>query len=172
MIDLGRNGGGGPWMVRYLSGFFFAAPTHLTDTWMRGMDEPRERWTLDGQPTDAFVDKPVVILTSGNTFSAAESFTFGLKINDRVTLVGERTGGGGHFGDDVRLNDDLRMFLPRGRTYDPETGEGWEAQGIEPDVEVGYGEALDRVLDEMGRTIGKASVATMRKLNSIFKFAG
>ena len=45
IIDLGRNGGGGPWMVRYLSGFFFSGPTHLTDTWARGMDSPRGRWT-------------------------------------------------------------------------------------------------------------------------------
>ncbi len=147
ILDLGRNGGGGPWMVRYLSGFFFPEPTHLTDTWTRGMDAPRERWTLDGQPTDAFVDKPVYILTSGRTFSAAESFTFGLLINDRVTLVGERTGGGGHFGDHVTVSPDLRLFLPGGRTYDPETGVGWEAEGIAPHVESPYAEARGRAVE-------------------------
>ncbi len=104
-------------------------------------------WRLDGQPTGAFVDKPVYILTSRRTFSAAESFTFGLKVNDRVTLVGERTGGGGHFGDEVAVSGDLRLFMPGGRTYDPETGEGWEAEGIAPDVEVPYAAALEQALE-------------------------
>ncbi len=148
IIDLRRNGGGGPWMVRYLSGFLFDEPTHLADTWARGMDAPAERWTLDGQPTDAFRDKPVFVLTSGFTFSAAESFTFGLKINDRITIVGERTGGGGHFTDTAKLSDELTLSVPRGRTYDPETGKGWEAEGILPDIEVPRGEALERALTE------------------------
>ena len=64
ILDLRQNGGGGPFMVRYISGFFFEEPTHLTDTFMRGWDAPEERWTLtEGRPTDAFVDKPVLVLT-------------------------------------------------------------------------------------------------------------
>ncbi|TDI51884.1 MAG: PDZ domain-containing protein [Acidobacteria bacterium] len=153
IIDLGRNGGGGPWMVRYLSGFLFPKTTHLTDTWVRGMDSPRERWTLEGQPTDAFVKKPVYILTSGRTFSAAESFTFGLVINNRVTLVGERTGGGGHFGDMVMVSPDLNLFMPRGRTYDSATGQGWEAEGIKPDIKVPYAGARDRAVEAIRATI-------------------
>jgi hypothetical protein len=166
IIDVGRNGGGGPWMVRYLSGFLFDEPTHLADTWMRGMEEPRQRWTLAGQPTEAFHDKPVFVLTSGNTFSAAESFTFGLAINDRVTVVGERTGGGGHFGDTVPVAEDLRLFVPRGRTYDPATGKGWEAEGIEPDTPVEYGNALTRALDDAGTALGRASIHAARNLNA------
>ena len=154
ILDLGRNGGGGPWMVRYLSGFLFSGPTHLTDTWARGMESPRERWTLEGQPTDAFVDKPVYILTSGRTFSAAESFTFGLLINGRVTLVGERTGGGGHFGEEIPISPGLRLFMPAGRTYDPKTGRGWEAEGIEPGIEVSYPGALDRAVEAIGASSG------------------
>jgi hypothetical protein len=153
IIDLRHNGGGAPWMVRYLSGFLFAEPTHLASTWARGMSEPAERWTLDGQPTRAFADKPVFVLTSGRTFSAAESFTFGLKINDRVRTVGERTGGGGHFGDDVPLGEALRLFLPGGRTYDPKTGEGWEAEGIAPDLPVPAAQALDKAVEEARRAI-------------------
>ena len=121
----------------------------LTDTFMRGWDGPEERWTLqDGRPTDAFVDMPVYVLTSGHTFSAAESFTFGLTINDRITTVGERTGGGGHFGQMVELGDGFRFFLPQGRTYDPETGEGWESDGIRPDIETPVDDALDVALRE------------------------
>jgi hypothetical protein len=149
ILDLRRNGGGGPYMVRYLSGFLFEQPTHLASTFRRGMDAPRERWTLhDGRPTDAFVDKPVYVLTSRRTFSAAESFTFGLKVNDRITIVGERTGGGGHFGETLELDGGFRLFLPKGRTYDPKTGKGWEAEGIPPDVEAAADDALEVAIRE------------------------
>ena len=116
---------------------------------MRGWDAPKERWTLtEGRPTHAFVDKPVYVLTSDHTFSAAESFTFGLQINERITTVGQSTGGGGHFGHIVELGDGFRFFLPTGRTYDPETGLGWESDGIEPDIETPVGDALDVALRE------------------------
>ena len=35
------------------------------------------------------------------------------------------------------------MFLPTGRTFDPDTGLGWEAEGLQPDVEVPADEALE-----------------------------
>ena len=57
ILDLRQNRGGAPFMVRYLSAFFFAEPAHLVTTMMRGMAQPRERWTLhDGLPTQAFVE--------------------------------------------------------------------------------------------------------------------
>jgi C-terminal processing protease CtpA/Prc len=43
------------------------------------------------------------------------------------------------------------MFLPSGRTYDPETDKGWEAEGIAPDIEVPYSQALERAVEEVKR---------------------
>lgn len=91
------------------------------------------------------------LLTSGYTFSAAESFAFGLKSRGRVTLVGERTGGGGHFGRLGLLSHGLGIFLPVGRTYDPETGKGWEAEGLEPDIAAPAEDALEVALGHARR---------------------
>ena len=146
IIDLGRNRGGGPEMIRYLSAYLFAKPTHLVTSFARGMEAPRERWTSERVAGKRRPDIPVYILTSGNTISAAESFTFGLRTNNRVTVVGERTAGGGHFGAVVPLTPGFTVFLPRGRTYDPRTGKGWEAEGLKPDVEVSYPQALETAL--------------------------
>ncbi len=143
IIDLRYNGGGGEPMVRYLSAYLFAVSTHLVDTFMRGWDEPRQRWTSDDVAGKRLPNIPVYLLTSRRTFSAAESFTFGLKVNQRGTLVGERTGGGGHFGGIQPLISGFSIWLPQGRTYDPKTGEGWEAEGIEPDIATSVSEALD-----------------------------
>ena len=150
IIDLGQNRGGGPEMVRLLSTYLFDRPTHLVSSFRRGMSEPSERWTLPEVRGPRMPSVPVFVLTSHLTISAAESFTFGLKAHDRITIVGEPTAGGGHFGDIVSLPGGFSMFLPRGRTYDPRTNEGWEATGIQPDVRVPYEQALDRAL-EMAR---------------------
>ena len=146
IIDLGRNRGGSPEMIRYLSAYLFETPTHLVSSFARGMEVPMERWTsarVTGKRQPSIV---VYILTSGNTISAAESFTFGLRINNRVTVVGERTAGGGHFGGFVPLIPGFAVFLPRGRTYDPRSNKGWEAEGLEPDIEVPYPRALQTAL--------------------------
>ena len=119
------------------------------------MDQPRERWTYDDVPGKRRPDMPVYILTSGRTFSAAESFTFGLKNNDRVRIVGERTGGGGHFGGTQPLTNDFAIWLPHGRTYNPKTDKGWEAEGIEPHVTVPYTRALATAHAEILQSLAK-----------------
>lgn len=143
IIDLGRNNGGSEPMVRRLSAYLFAEETHLVDTFMRGMQAPRQRWTDPDVRGERLSEIPVYVLASRRTFSAAESFTFGLKVNGRITIVGERTGGGGHFGGVQPLNDGFSIWLPQGRTYDPKTGRGWEAEGIPPDIAVPYAEARE-----------------------------
>jgi len=147
IIDLGRNRGGGPQAIQHLSAYLFDKPTHLVSTFMRGMQEPRERWTAEKVPGKRMPKTPVYVLTSNYTISAAESFAFGLKNHNRITIVGERTAGGGHFGGFVQLTPGFTVFLPRGRTFNPATNEGWEAEGLEPDVEVPYAKALTTAID-------------------------
>lgn len=150
IIDVGQNRGGGPEMVRLLSSYLFDRPTHLVSSFMRGMSEPSERWTLAEIRGPQLASVPVFVLTSGLTFSAAESFVFGLKAHERITIVGEPTAGGGHFGGVVSLPGGFSMFLPRGRTYDPRTNEGWEATGIQPDIRVPYERALATAMKNIG----------------------
>jgi DNA-binding MarR family transcriptional regulator len=146
IIDVGRNRGGGPSVIQYLSAYFFDRPTHLVSTFMRGMDAPRERWTAPAVPGRRLPKTPLYVLTSRSTISAAESFAFGLRIHNRVTIVGERTAGGGHFGGFIPLTPGFSVFLPRGRTYNPSTNEGWEAEGLKPDIEVPYEKALETAI--------------------------
>jgi retinol-binding protein 3 len=153
IIDLGGNPGGGPMQVTHLSTYLFSKPTHLVNRMQRGMTAPQERWTLETVPAPRLVNVPVYVLTSKRTFSAAESFTFGLRVTGRATVVGELTGGGGHFGGPVKLPHGFEMFLPVGRAYDPRTGKGWEAEGLRPDIEVPYAQALDAALSHARSSI-------------------
>ncbi len=78
-------------------------------------------------------DMAVYVLT-GHTGSACEHLTLALKATDRATVVGGVTAGAGHFAAYADFGDGFSMLLPIGRTYDPETGQGWEGDGIAPDV--------------------------------------
>ncbi len=156
ILDLRWNMGGGPFMVRYLSTYLFDRPTHLASRVERGRPEPAERWTFESVPGARLGQMPVVLLTSATTISAGESFAFGLRNVGRAAIIGERTAGGGHFGDLVDLGHGFRMFLPRGKTIDPATGEGWEAEGLRPDIEVPAADALEAALEWLDRESGRS----------------
>ena len=81
---------------------------------------------------------------------AIEHFALAMKRTGRATLIGEATAGAGHFGGMLPLNDNFAAFIPVGRTFDPDTGEGWEGRGVSPDVEVPVADALVEALVRSG----------------------
>jgi hypothetical protein len=88
----------------------------------------------------------VYVLTSRNTFSAAEEFSFDLRNLERATIVGDTTGGGGHTVAGYTFDfGGFRMGirLPYGRAYNPENNEGWEGIGVIPHIAVPAAQALE-----------------------------
>ena len=92
----------------------------------------------------------VYVLTSRRTGSAAEHFALSLKRTGRATLIGEPTGGAGHYGGIMDLGAGYAAFIPVGRTFDPDTDQGWEATGVAPNVAVPADQALDEALRRAG----------------------
>ena len=103
-------------------------------------------------------DTKVLLLTSQRTASAAEHLALSLKRTGRATLVGETTRGAGHYGGMAELPGGFGAFVPVGRTFDPDTGQGWEGTGVAPDVAVPAADALNRALELAG-----VNPATARK---------
>lgn len=135
IIDLRRNGGGDPAMIALLTSYLFEVePVHLNSLYWRSEDRTQQFWTLPYVPGRRYGDKPVYVLCSSRTFSAAEEFTYNLKCRGRATVVGERTGGGAHPGGLYRLDDHFEAFIPTGRAINPLSGTNWEGLGVEPDV--------------------------------------
>jgi len=146
IVDLRENGGGSPEMVAYVSSYLFTQRTHLNDLWSRRTGRSVEFWTRDSVPGIRFgADKPVYVLTSGQTFSAAEEFAYNLKSLKRATIVGEVTGGGAHPASGRRLGDHFFISVPSARAINPITRTNWEGIGVEPEVKVTAGEALAAV---------------------------
>jgi C-terminal processing protease CtpA/Prc len=128
--DLGHSPGGTTEMVDLISNYFFEDKVHLMRIEKRGMAVPQDRITNGNSEVKDFINIPVYVLTDVRTFSASETFIFGLKSVDIITLIDEPTGDGGHFGDVVDVDEDFLIFVPRGGAFNPKTNMGWEDEGI------------------------------------------
>lgn len=147
IIDLRENGGGKPEMVALIASYLFDHRTHLGDLWDRYADSTHHYWTQDSVAGRRFGGaKPVYVLTSEHTFSAAEAFAYDLQALKRVTVVGETTGGGAHPASEGRLGDHFAISVPWGSSINPITGTNWEGVGVVPDVKVSADEALAAAL--------------------------
>ena len=159
IIDLRNSGGGDAEMVKVLSSYFFDEPTHLLNTTMPDANNKTrvvvERWTKPNTLSQYFAEKPLAILVSSRTFSAAESFSFGMQAAGRAELVGETTGGGGYINDFFPLPYGLGASISVGRTYDPRTGLGWQETGVIPEVQVEQDHALITALTSFSKQSGK-----------------
>jgi len=151
IIDLRACRGGDADMVKALSGYFFNTSTYLVSTIGRkdekGKRETIERWSEATELSSNFYNTPIYIMTSSKTFSAAESFAFGLQLNKRATIVGENTGGGGHMNTFFALPGGYGVAVSVGRTFDGKTGKGFQTKGVLPEIQVEANHAFVKTLE-------------------------
>jgi hypothetical protein len=155
IIDLRRNTGGSPEMVRYLASYFFdERPVVLNRFFDRPSNTTTDQTTLVSVPGRRMPAVPLYILTSRRTFSAGEGFTYSLKALKRATVVGEVTGGGAHPSADMPIGSGLVAFVPVARSINPVTGTDWEGTGGEPDITADADQALETAIRDALRRIG------------------
>jgi hypothetical protein len=140
IIDLRDNSGGFPNMAMLIAGYLFDHPEYMYSP--RGAPT-EELWTHSPIPGNTLADKPVYVLTSASTWSGAEQFSYDLKMLKRATLVGETTRGGAHAGVFHRIDDHFGMGIPEQKPINPFGKADWEGVGVEPDVKVTAGKALE-----------------------------
>jgi hypothetical protein len=126
-----------------------------------------EHFVVPSTTEKRLFDAKVFVLTSPRTGSAAEHMTLALKHTRRATIVGETTAGAGHYGGVRPVGDKFDVFIPEGRTFDPDTGKDWEAVGVAPDVAVTADQALIEALVRSG--IGRAEA---EQINATVKPSG
>ena len=144
IIDLRKNGGGTPEGVAQISSYFFDERTHLNDIYELETNKIEERWTSEKVAGKKYGSaRKIYILTSEDTFSAAEDFAYTMKNTKRATLVGETTGGGANAGNRHRLNAHFMINVPDARPISPITKTNWEGTGITPDIAVSAKKSLD-----------------------------
>jgi hypothetical protein len=160
IIDLRQNGGGSPEAIAFVSSYLFGdKPVHLNSLYFRPANETTDFYTDPSVPGRKFgPTKPVFVLTSSYTFSAAEEFTYNLQSRHRATIVGETTGGGAHPGGIATIGSGLVAFIPSGRAINPITKTNWEGIGVKPEIAVPREKALDAALDAARRKVTRPAL--------------
>jgi C-terminal processing protease CtpA/Prc len=140
IIDLRDNSGGSPDMVMFLAGWLFPHPAFFYN--------PRENdashmWTRSPMAGSSLADKPIWVLTSPRTYSAAEHFSYNLKMLHRATLLGETTGGATDVGVFHRIDDHFGIGIRESRVRNPYPAPDWAVNGVSPNVRVPAADALE-----------------------------
>ncbi len=143
IIDLRKNHGGSPATVALLASYFLPAETHLNDIYNREENTTTQMWTSAYTASPRYdASKKVYVLTSKETFSAAEDLAYTLQSLKRSTTVGEVTGGGAHPVAPVRLSAHLMGVVPVARSINPITHSNWEGVGVIPELKADANDAL------------------------------
>ena len=143
IFDLRDNRGGEPAMVALMASYLFDHPEY----WYNPRENTTEQsWTLSPVPGNKLADKPVYVLTSPRTLSGAEQFCYDLKMLKRATLVGGTTGGAAHSGVFHRIDDHFGMGIPETKAINPFSKFDWAETGVDPDIKVKAGDALETAL--------------------------
>jgi hypothetical protein len=143
IFDLRDNRGGFPSMVSLIAAYLFDHPEYM---YCPLENTTAESWTHSPVPGNKLANKPVYILTSPRTISAAEEFTYDLKMLKRATLVGETTAGASHAANLHAIGDNLYVATVEVRAINPYSKYDWNDKGIEPDFKVEAPDALRAAL--------------------------
>ena len=141
IIDLRRNGGGSPDAVQYLISHFLE-PNKPIVTFHMGASQVDRLSSLAELPAGRMVGKPLYVLTSGTTASAAEEFTghvAGFRIGE---VIGDTTAGAGFRNEFFALPGGYVISVSVGRAVLAATGKDWEGVGIKPTMAIAEAKAL------------------------------
>ncbi len=170
IIDLRTNGGGVPSMMQLLSSYFFdETPVLLSDFYERKTNTKTQLYSFANVNGKRSTNKHVYILTSKNTFSAAEAFTYTLKHLDKATVVGEVTKGGANRTKRINLNDEFTISLPYIESIHPITKTNWEGKGVQPNIKTTEEDAfVTAYIDAVNKTVKRNKQGVFNKMGYTF----
>lgn len=142
IIDLRENRGGDNEMLLLFCSYFFKEKTNLYTTYIRDKEKTIQNSTLSKVSGQKYLNKKVYILTSKQTFSAAEALAYFLKAYKLGQVIGENTGGAANPVDDFIIENKYLLLVPTGKVTGAITGGNWEHTGVAPDVKTTSEKAL------------------------------
>lgn len=144
IVDLRQNGGGEPAMVQLLLSYFFGPErVHYNSFYSGATSSIEQFWSLARVEGTRMPKVPLYILTSRRTGSAAEGFAYALQALGRATIIGRVTAGAANPGETFEVIDGFSIFVSTGKAVNPITRTNWEMKGVQPDIDVPSGDALE-----------------------------
>lgn len=161
IIDIRNNGGGNSSNGDYIFSCFIDKPAYRWHSATRNYRPAERAWNIlsSWDKTNNVIEpnevrnysKPIVILTSAKTFSAAEDFCILFDINKRAEIIGQPTGGstGQPLSFDLPGGGNARVCTKRSNYPD---GKEFVGYGIQPNIYIketvsDFLEARDIVLE-------------------------
>jgi C-terminal processing protease CtpA/Prc len=137
IIDLRRNGGGSGDTMTTLASYFYVDVTQLSGVVQKvgGKTQERQHWSSRFLQGPRYLNKPIFILTSRHTHSAAEVLAYDLKNSHLAKTVGDRTSGDATSGTgEINLGHGFSTFIANGQIISPVTHTNYIRVGVQPDV--------------------------------------
>jgi hypothetical protein len=135
IIDIRENGGGSVSNIYRMLNRFQQNPVLLYTSQIKSGPE-HEDFTEAAQvftePEEPFYERPIVVLTDRQSYSASSLFTLGARSMPNMTVMGDTTGGGLGLPNGGQLPNGWTYRFSITRTLDP-LGNNFE-NGIPPDI--------------------------------------
>jgi hypothetical protein len=144
IIDLRQNGGGSGAAVQALVSYFLPPDHRVLMTFHQGANgAAQSTHVIDALQGPRLVGKPLYVLTSGNTGSAAEEFAYHVRQFKLGTLVGGKTAGAANNDTLYPVGRGFVLSVSTGRPVHPVSHTNWQGVGVAVDVDVPDATALD-----------------------------
>lgn len=143
VIDLRYNGGGSPKAIEYLFSHFVEPGQPLMTFYMGGGKAPQQHDALAELPAGRLLGKPLYVLTSRMSISAAEAFAALVKDYGVGEIVGETTAGAAYRNSFFPIAGQYLLSVSVGRGEVGPSKLDWEGTGIEPTVAIDAGNAIE-----------------------------
>jgi hypothetical protein len=164
IIDLRNNPGGFINTETFVASYFYGVdPVELLSRYHRDGDVTVKGWTLRDLPGRRLPAIDLYVLTSHNTASAGEGFSFIMQRRNHARIIGERTAGGGYGNREFSIGNGFVFYISVFRQFDPRTGRGWQEVGVEPDIAVPAERALSAAHFEAVKALAAKTIDERRK---------
>jgi hypothetical protein len=135
IFDVRDNPGGVPYLVSYLSSYFFVdEPVLLTNVYSRFNNFKHSIYTEPLVAGYKYPKTPMYILVNNKSASGAEEFAFWLQNKNRATVIGQVTAGGGYGAMMHQLNKRFSISISSENYMDPDSKKGFQTIGVTPDI--------------------------------------
>jgi len=158
IIDLTEHQGGYSPTDAYLASYFFEPERALwASSYHRPRDERSDVFRFEKVSGPLYLDRPVYILASDQTFSLAEKLAYGMKHFGKATIVGETSAGAAHGIDIGIVSDNFFLQVPVMYNIHPVTKTDWEGTGVVPHITSAPKDALRTAHLEALKTLAETA---------------
>jgi hypothetical protein len=155
ILDLTDNGGGPAETCEFLLSYFLPEGTRTEESWDRTTGQTTVSTVTHAPEVKPLLDIPLYVLVSERTASAAEAVAYTLQQAGRAVIVGVRTKGMANSGRHYLIDDRLFIMVPTILNKNPVSGTNWEGFGVEPDIDVASGKAVDSAMEHALRRLAE-----------------